>query len=763
MSLQKKISISVSLGLLGAFGLFGFLGVQALQDSINRTLTERLALAYMVAGGMDQSLLRAMNQLEAFAASESIDLEDGNLEPEKRALADLYRYSGIFNNNVFLLDGSGKVLWMEPYKPELIGADLSAYPNVEKSLKSGKSNIRSLVSDASSQASAISLSMPVRNRAGKITGAIGGNIDLPLSGNTDLIQPLSLGSTAYTEIVNEYGIVMATTRPDQPAGVFEMSDHADRFTTLIQQGEASVRTCHRCHEAERRRDILAFVPLTTASWGVAIRQAEEEALAPTRDLERKMLTFGSLAFVIALSFTWVGVRHIIRPVQSLTRASQRIAAGDLDSPVRMMGEGEIGALAKAFETMRRKLRMSRQEIAERTRDIERRNRELAALCEVSRALTSTLDLDSLLKTILEKIIQIFEPAEAACLLLHDNASLVVRAAEGFPPGVTPQRRFASGEGIPGLAFQRKKAVLLTPPELQDYLKGMRGFHVQSAIGAPMLVKGEAIGSLVLYHCRSPRAFSEPDMRLLQALSDQMAITIENARLYEEVQRKEQLRGQLLESIISTEEEERRRIARELHDEAGQSLTALMMSLGAMEQALLPDDHEMRAKVAAVKALTAQTMDDIHRLISDLRPALLDDVGLLPALRWYTRRYSERVGIEVRLQISGSKDRRLPGPVETALFRIVQEALTNAARHAAASVIKVRLDFTDPAVRVTIEDNGRGFDVDAVLKSGEKNRGTGLIGMEERAAFLGGSLTIKSQPGRGTQILTQFPANGRRDS
>ncbi|MBI2907213.1 MAG: GAF domain-containing protein [Chloroflexi bacterium] len=759
MSLQTKISISVGLGLLGAFGLFGFLGVQALQNSIERTLTERLALAHMVARSMDQVLARGLVQLEMFAASEGASLEDGALEPEKRALSELFRYSGVFNNNVFLVDRAGKVLWSEPYDSTLIGGNLASHLSVAKSLRGGRSQVSSLVTAATYRGPAVSLATPIRNRAGEIIGAVGGNIDLPLGGSKEFIQPSGLGQTAYTEIVNEYGVVMATTRPDPPeAGVFEVSDHAERFATLIQQGEASVRTCHRCHEAERRRDILAFAPLTAASWGVAIRQAEEEALAPTWDLERRMIVFGGLAFVIALSFTWVGVRSIIRPVQGLTRASQRIAAGDLDSIVPTMGGGEIGVLARTFETMRRRLRTSYQEIEERTQDIERRNRELSALCEISRALTSTLDLDSLLKVILQKTIQIFEPAEAAHLLLHDLGSdqLVVRSAEGFAADKDLQERFARGEGIPGMVFERKSAALLTPNEVREHLSGIGDLPVQSAIGAPLLVKGEAIGSLVLYHCRQPRPFSEPDVRLLQALSDQMAITIDNARLYEEVQRKEQLRGQLLESIISTQEEERRRIARELHDEAGQALTALLMAIGAIEQSLPADAGRMRERMTALKSLTTQTMEDIDRLISDLRPALLDDVGLLPALRWYIRRYSDRGGADVRLQIVGPKERRLPGKVETALFRIIQEALTNVAKHAAATAVKIRIDFSDSEVRAAIEDNGKGFEVDKVMKSEGTGRGLGLVGMGERAAFLGGNLTIKSRPGRGTQVLMQFP-------
>ncbi len=228
-----------------------------------------------------------------------------------------------------------------------------------------------------------------------------------------------------------------------------------------------------------------------------------------------------------------------------------------------------------------------------------------------------------------------------------------------------------------------------------------------------------------------------------------AMTAELAQAERERAEREQLRSQLLEKVIAAQEEERRRIARELHDETGQALTSLMVRLQMMTQ--LCANPELKAQVEALRQLTAQTLDNVHNLSVELRPSALDDLGLTAALERYVQEYQRHTAIEVDFVIMGL-DERLPPPVETALYRMVQESLTNIARHAQAETASVLLEQRPDRVRAIIEDDGVGFDPLASM-NGER---LGLYGMRERAKLLNGQLTIESSPGRGATIYIELP-------
>ena len=206
-------------------------------------------------------------------------------------------------------------------------------------------------------------------------------------------------------------------------------------------------------------------------------------------------------------------------------------------------------------------------------------------------------------------------------------------------------------------------------------------------------------------------------------------------------------------IINAQEQERKRIARELHDETSQVLTSLLISLAILEESITT--QEARERIADTRKLAHQTLRAIRNLSIDLRPSALDDLGLLPALRWYVKEYQQKCSIEVEFAATGFKG-RLPAEMETALYRIVQESLTNTARHANAHKVVITMREDEDMVFATIADDGCGFDMDALRKSPDQERGLGLAGMNERALLLDGSLTINASPGRGTVIEVQMP-------
>ncbi len=222
---------------------------------------------------------------------------------------------------------------------------------------------------------------------------------------------------------------------------------------------------------------------------------------------------------------------------------------------------------------------------------------------------------------------------------------------------------------------------------------------------------------------------------------------------EELKQKEEMRCRLLAKVISAQEEERKRIARELHDETGQALTSLMVGLKFIED--LNTDTQAKEKIAQLRALASQTLDEVHRLATELRPSLLDDLGLHAAIQKYTKEYAAKMNIDVDSYISGLSEQRLPSEIEVSVYRIIQEALTNIAKYAGASQVSVVLRQRDSSLVAIIEDNGSGFDVNRVMSAKWENR-LGLFGMYERASLIGGNLTIESQPGNGTSVFLEVP-------
>ncbi len=223
----------------------------------------------------------------------------------------------------------------------------------------------------------------------------------------------------------------------------------------------------------------------------------------------------------------------------------------------------------------------------------------------------------------------------------------------------------------------------------------------------------------------------------------------------ELKRKEEIRTQLLAKVIGAQEEERRRISRELHDEASQCLAALVINLEAVEDTLPVRYRNTRQKLGILKEQAIHILEEIHSLALRLRPSALDDLGLPKAIDWYAKDYLAKHDLDVKVEVIGPKT-KLPSYTETMLFRIVQEALTNVVKHAEADEVRVRLELGDSMVSVQVEDNGKGFDTEAALR-GKGNRGNlGLHAMAERATLLEGAFTIRSQPGQGTCLRVEVP-------
>lgn len=230
---------------------------------------------------------------------------------------------------------------------------------------------------------------------------------------------------------------------------------------------------------------------------------------------------------------------------------------------------------------------------------------------------------------------------------------------------------------------------------------------------------------------------------------------DNQALTESLKRRDARRGELLKRIISVQEDERKRVARELHDELGQALSGLALRAEAMGEYISSDPDRALDKLEQIRLLTKQTTNRMYELIWDLRPSALDDLGLVVAINSYAKRLLADTGITLTLDEDNLKCQLKP-EVETALYRILQEALNNIMRHADASEISIMLHYNENACEVTVLDNGRGFNISEINANGKGARGLGLLGMQERVMQCGGQIEIISQPGTGTRIHIRIP-------
>ncbi len=286
-------------------------------------------------------------------------------------------------------------------------------------------------------------------------------------------------------------------------------------------------------------------------------------------------------------------------------------------------------------------------------------------------------------------------------------------------------------------------------------------------GIPVqLFRGIMAAGLIFFMVRALNAFELESQRRLdaavaarvEAQKDQIEMERQNRReierLYGEVQRREELLGNLLHQAVEAQEAERQRIARELHDTTGQSLTAIGLGLKGLE-GLLEKDSKAVGTASQLGSYSVEALAELSQIIEDLRPFHLDDLGLAPALRWYARIFTERWRIPCNFSVRGAV-KRLPPDYETVLFRISQEALTNVAKHSQSTEAEIVLAFRTDEVTLEVKDDGRGFESEEVLRNIGSTKGWGILGMRERATLVGGQVEIDSAVGQGTCVRAIIP-------
>ena len=600
MGMQYRITLSVALGLAIILSVFAYLAISALGQSKDAAAEERLVWARAVALHIDDVNQRTLAQVTRIArgAAHEIEEQDPYIEKDLEVFAD-----SLFATNALLIDPNGTPIWSYSPTGEATVLDGPFLSLAETALQSGTATASPCPTDSPGGEALLCFASPVTGPDKQGYGVLAIQISTQRQ-ELGFLFPPELGERAHVELVAADGRVIASSL----AGDVDSVVHTTVLASYLAERKPGVVVHKMPSGSPIKTHIVAYAPVPSLPWGVAVEQDRDVALAASSRLQRKLLVFGLLTLVGAALLAWLDVRGVVRPLQMLTARAARMADGDLTTPIGLQRQDEVGKLAQSFEKMRSQLKTSLDEIERRDAELEERVQERTSQVE---------------------------------------------------------------------------------------------------------------------------------------------------RLYAELQAKEELRTHLLEKLISAQEEERARIARELHDEAGQSLTGIVMSVEAAASALPSGAAASQERLERAKALAQNTIEEIRKLVIDLRPAALDDLGLMPALRACAEERLADRGVKVYLEPS-KLDQRLPGHVESCLFRVVQEAITNIARHAHAKSAHIRLRQNGRSLTLLVEDDGEGFDMTEVLGSSDKTRALGLLGMQERVALCGGSLRVESTPGRGTRVQAEIP-------
>ena len=376
-----------------------------------------------------------------------------------------------------------------------------------------------------------------------------------------------------------------------------------------------------------------------------------------------------------------------------------------------------------------------------------------ALRDTAELLNNTLDTTQVIQGLLASVERVV-PCDGCNIMILDDDVWRVVAARGY--------EVMGDSNLIGATFDLEKLVGLQrnvmngqpnfvahTKQAADWVDIPETRWIRSYIGMPLRVQGETISCLSV-DSATPNYFNETHVARLKALTAQASVAMANALLYAETQHKASRLRALSQRLVEAQEIERARIARELHDELGQILTALMVDLHYLERHIQQPD--LLVRVADAKKTVNNGLEDLRQMVIDLRPTMLGKLGLVHALQQYVELFQKQFEIPAELETVGLESACFSDETEVALYRIVQEALTNIARHAHAHRAEVLFSLMGDSLRVTIWDDGVGFDPNSPIPGNH----TGLVGIRERAEMLGGSLVLTSRPNEGTTVLIEIP-------
>jgi signal transduction histidine kinase len=432
----------------------------------------------------------------------------------------------------------------------------------------------------------------------------------------------------------------------------------------------------------------------------------------------------------------------------LSRLSKEVshigASGELSRRVTVDRRDELSSLSDNINHMLTMLEQTQQTEAMLQQSLSQRLEEQNALYESSQIFLSQLDKITNLNNICQIAVQRFSLDKASILEYDLKRNALITAAtcgcdnnEDESQVVLDDPQLETDATV--RAFQSKETTIRINPLSE----------LQATAIFPLVHDGVLFAEILLYS-RDPEFFSTTRMRNLQSFVNLSGMALKNAELFDQVRTGQQRMESLSRRLVEVQEEERKYIAMELHDEIGQILTGLRLLLNLK----IPGaDAKTVDRLQQSKDLVNELIVRVRQMSLELRPGLLDDLGLLPALLWHFEGYTKTTGIQVNFQHTDLEGKRFSFNIETTAYRVIQEALTNAARHAEVSEISVWTGIVDETLNIQVNDEGAGFDTNDLNINGKSR---GLLGMRERVKFVGGSVAILSSKGKGTHLTIQIP-------
>jgi signal transduction histidine kinase len=391
---------------------------------------------------------------------------------------------------------------------------------------------------------------------------------------------------------------------------------------------------------------------------------------------------------------------------------------------------------------------------------EERIAALSALQDLANSLSSELNLDPLLQTVLRSAVQVVDATAGSLLLLDPSTDeLAFAVIEGGGGEALEKRRIRRDQGIAGwVATHREPVMVEDATQDERFYPGIdrfSSFKTHSLLCVPLMLKGELIGVLQVLNKRSGCPFEKPDLDIMTIFASQSAAAIQNARLYEKVREER-------DRIMMVEEDVRRRLARDLHDSLAQLLAASLMNVRFMREQVSRQHVLPESDLTTLERVMSGALYQVRTMLFDLRPVILETDGLVPALETYATRLRQEGTGKLHVSVDSNVGRLSP-KIETTAYSIVCEALNNVRRHARAANVWLKVSRDSDCLLVTVEDDGRGFDVTAVEASYGERGSIGLLSMRERAETMGGRWSIESTLGQGTRVRLSVPLYPQREA
>lgn len=742
-NIRLRLLLIAILAVLPMVGVSLYAGYEQRRQAIDRAQDNALSIARLAASDQEQLIEGTRQLLVAISRFPAVVNHDG--EECHRFLADLIEgnpaYAGLG-----AAKPNGDVFCTAHYSSVKINC--GDRPFFQRVLETKDFVLGKYTTMRISGEPGIAAVYPALDDTGEVRAVAFASIDLTwLDGFTAQAQ-LPEGSTI--SVIDQGGTILTRyPDPDNWRGQPLPGEQAQALLTQFEGLAESVGV----DGVERLYAATHLSALAEGDLYVRVGIPKAVVLAGVKQTLTRSLIALSAATLLALALAGlVGHVAIMRPLNSIVEAVRRLDAGDLSARVgRLPQSRELDNVAHAIDHMA-------GTIESRDRELRRERTRAEALVSVAARLNSNLDLDHVLSTVCQEATRALQVG-AACVCLYDEREGFLRlGAQCGLPGCMGEQILESWQATVPEPLKRGEPILVAD------ISGPTGDQTESVatgraagvvLGTPMMHEERFIG--VLWSCmpREGLAFTDDDSTLLRGICDQAAQAVENARLYQSLGQAQRRRAELVKGLISAHEDERRRIARDLHDDTSQSLSVLIMRLDAMSLALAAGEDDIGYQLQSIRSLAKTVLENTRRLISDLRPSLLDDLGLAPAIAWYAEQRLGALGMAVHLDCDVG-EARLPPAVETALFRIAQEAITNSARHSRATRVGISLCAVDRAVLLEVWDNGQGFPVTGGGSPVSGQYGLGLLGIRERISILGGEVDITSAPGEGSVLVARVP-------